>query len=249
MYARPSSDLELNVSLSMVKLCITQLPVSLKHQHIKFLQENHAAIENAESVREIFSILSPRWNFLNCGLLNEIVRKLGSYEIKQLMEKYTEKLREFRMKTKLSGFVITDRGAQICPSNVSELNTLMGENWCDHTLEELDRFRIELAYQFCVEEYALPCKKIKLGSISVTWALPDCLPGIDDKLQYIFSLLKEKYGVLMIELQGKHIPELSYSEVSLCSLLIVQLLSYIIYVKQFQELTLKIITFKCSHLM
>ena len=210
-------DLE-KIELSLVKLHITtQLPVSVKHQHIKFLQENLSAISNAKSVHEIISILALYWDFLNCGLLNEIVRRLGNPETKQLMEKYMEKLRQFRVKTKLGDFI--GKWARRCPLHFSELITELGGNWRDRTLEDLENFRIELARAICVEGYALPCIANKPGSVSVTWALPSSLPGIAETLQSIFSLLEEEYDVLMIVFQGKHIPELSELaplEVSYC---------------------------------
>ena len=210
-------DLE-KIELSLVKLHITtQLPVSVKHQHIKFLQDNLSAISNAKSVHEIIAILALYWDFLNCGLLNEIVRRLGNYETKQLMEKYMEKLREFRVKTKLEDFI--GKWARCCPPHFSEFVTEMRGDWRDRTLEDLRKLRIELARTVCVEEYALPCLTITPGSVSVTWALPSSLPGIADTLQSIFSLLEEEYNVLRVVFQGKHIPELSELaplEVSYC---------------------------------
>ena len=214
---KAAQDLGGKVKLSVVIQCISQLPVSIKHQHIKFLQENLSAINNAKSVGEIFSILGLYWDFLNCGLLNEIVRRLGNYETKQLMEKYTEKLREFRVKTKLEDFI--GKWARCCPPHFSEFVTEMRGDWRDRTLEDLRNFRIELARTVCVEEYALPCLTITPGSVSVTWALPSSLPGIADTLQSIFSLLEEEYDVLTMVFQGKHIPELSELaplEVSYC---------------------------------
>ena len=207
-------DLE-KTELSLVKLHITtQLPVSIKHQHIKFLQENLSAINNAKSVGEIFSILALYWDFLNCGLLNEIVHRLGSYETKQLMDQYMEKLREFRVKTKLEDII--GKWARCYPPHFSKFTTeLLGE-WRNRTLEDLQNFRLELARTICVEEYALHNIKIYPGSVTVTWAIPSSLPGIADTLQSIFPLLEEEYDVLTIVFQGKHIPELSTLEVGSC---------------------------------
>ena len=210
-------DLE-KIELSLVKLHITtQLPVSIKHQHIKFLQDNLPAISNAKSVQEIFSILALYWDFLNCGLLNEIVRRLGNHETKQLMDQYMERLREFRVKTKLGDFI--GKWARCCPPHFSELITELPGEWSEHTLEDLENLRIELARTICVEGYALPCISTKPGSVTVTWAIPSSLPGIADTLQSIFLLLEEEYDVLAIVFQGRRIPELSELaplEVSYC---------------------------------
>ena len=202
---KAAQDLE-TVDLLKIKVCIMQLSASTKFLHMKFLQENHTAISNAKNVQEIFSLCAMYWDFLNCGLLNEIVRKLGNYETKQLMEKYTQKLREFRMKTKLEDFI--GKWARSCPAHFSEFVSKMGD-WRCRTLEDLENFRIELARTICVEEYALHYIKFKPGSVSVTWALPSSLTGIAGTLQNIFPQLKKEYDVLMVVFQGKHIPELS----------------------------------------
>ena len=203
---KAAQDLE-KTELSLVKLCITQLPVSIKHQHMKFLQENLSAISNAKSVQEIFSILALYWDFLNCGLLNEIVRRLGNYETKQLMDQYMEKLREFRVKTNLGDFI--GKWVRCCPPHFSEFITELHGEWREHTLEDLENLRIKLARTICVEGYALQCISTKPGSVTVTWAIPSSLPGIDDTLQSIFPLLEEEYDVLTIVFQGRRIPELS----------------------------------------
>ena len=92
------------VKLSKVKLCLTQLPVSVKYQHVYFLDHNLSAIIEATSVDAILGVLGRYWDYLNCGLLNEIVHRLGSVTTKQLMEQYMETLRLFRSKTKLGVF-------------------------------------------------------------------------------------------------------------------------------------------------
>ena len=206
-----------NTDLSLVKQCITQLPVSIKHQHIKFLQGNLSAINKATNVHEIFSILALYWDFLNCGLLNEIVRRLGNYETKQLMDQYMEKLRKFRVKTNLGDFI--GKWARCCPPHFSEFITELQGEWREHTLEDLENLRIKLARTICVEGYALPCISTKPGSVTVAWAIPSSLPGIADTLQSIFLLLEEEYDVLAIVFQGRRIPELSELaplEVSYC---------------------------------
>ena len=92
------------IKLSKVKCCVTQLPVSVKYQHLCFLRQYRSAISNAKSVDEILAILGEYWDFLNCGLLDEVVRQLGNDATKQLMKQYMKKLTEFRMKTKLGDF-------------------------------------------------------------------------------------------------------------------------------------------------
>ena len=46
-----------NIQLSKIKRSVTQLRVSVKYQHIKFLEQKLEAINSAQSVDAIFAIL------------------------------------------------------------------------------------------------------------------------------------------------------------------------------------------------
>ena len=208
--AKAASSLE-NVHLSQLKMCITQLPVSVKYRHKKFLEDKLSAIDAAQSVGAVFAILGLYWDFLNCGLLTELVRRLGNDETKLLMLQYTEKLQRFRIKTKLGDFI--GKWAQSNPPHIVEFKMEMGENWRDRTLEDLEEFRKRLARSMYVEEYALCMKGTEPGSIFITWALPSSLPGIADALQAAFAVL-QKHGVLRMIFQGKCIPDLTSPKVN-----------------------------------
>ena len=193
------------VELSEVKLCVTQLPVSVKYQHLCFLKEYRSAISNAQNVDEILAILGEYWDFLNCGLLNEVVHQLGSDETKQFMEQYMEKLRQFRVKTKLGDFF--GKLTPNIPPHFTTFVTKMGEDWRDRTLEDLQDLRKKLAHSMYLKEYALHFKSAETGSVAVTWAFHSSLPAIIDILQSAFQLLEKEYCILRMIIQGKCIPE------------------------------------------
>ena len=194
------------VELMEVKHCLTQLRVSIRYRHIKFLERNLSAITSATSVDDILAILGLYWSYYNCGLLTEIVRKLGSDQTKQLMKQYTEELKKFRLKTKLGDFV-GKATPQTIP-NFVELVTKLGEDWREYTLEDLEQFRQELAKSMQLEDYAVHLKSAESGCIAVTWALHGSIPEIAGILQSAIVLLEEKkYRFLSVIFQGKCIIE------------------------------------------
>ena len=200
-----------NVHLSKIKRCITQLRVSVKYQHIRFLAGKLSVINNAQSVHAIFAILGLYWNFLNCGLLNELIRKLADDDTKQLMEKYAEKLRAFQRKTRLGDFI--EKWAQTTPPHFTEFRTHMGENWRDRTLEDLEEFRRKLARSMCVEEWSLQMNTTEPGSVSVTWVLQSSLPGIANSLESAFQQLQQEYSILRVIFRGRYITDRKFPEV------------------------------------
>ena len=194
------------VKFSKVKLCVTQLPVSVKYQHLHFLDHNLSAIVDATSVDAIFVLLGRYWDYLNCGLLNHIVHQLGSDQTKQLMEQYMEILRLFRLKTKLGDFF--GKATVNVPPHFDTFITELGKGWEDCTLEDLEQFRKKLAHSMHLKEYAMHFKSIEPGSIVVTWALPSSLPVTTDILQSAFQVLEKKCSILSVTFQGRCIPAL-----------------------------------------
>ena len=192
------------LELSDIKFCVMQLPVSVKYQHLCTLQQCHSAISNAQSIDEILAILGEYWDYFNCGLLNEVVHQLGNDATKQLIEQYMEKLKKFRMKTKLGDFF--GKATRSIPSQFTTFVTELGEGWEQHTLEDLEQLQKELAHSMDLKEYALHFKSAEAGSVAITWAFHSSLPEITDVLQSAFQLLEKKYDVLQVLFQGKHIP-------------------------------------------
>ena len=191
------------VELPEVKQCIAQLRASVKYQHMRCFAGNLTAINRAQSVDAIFSILELYWDFLNCGLLSEIVHKLGNDETKKLMEEYTEKLRVFQKETNLREF-LSSRWTRQTPPHFTEFVIEMGGTWGDRTLDGLENLRKELAHSICVKEYALHFKSAhedQLDSMSVTWVLLNFFPTI--ALVSSFSLLEAKYDIIKMIFQGK----------------------------------------------
>ncbi len=193
------------VKLSRVKVCVTQLPVSVKYQHLHFLEHNRSAITSATSVDDILAVLGLYWNYLNCGLLKELVCRLGNDATKQLMEQYMETLKLFRLKTRLGDFF--GKVSANTPPHFTTFITKLGEGWEDCTLEDLEQFRKELAHSMYLKEYAMHFNCVETGSVAITWVFHSSLPEITVTLQSAFQLLESKYSLLQVIFQGKCIPQ------------------------------------------
>ena len=190
--------------LSRVKKRIIRLPVSLKNLHWDLLEpEATAAIENTTSIKGLFNFLHSRhWDFLNCELLCHIVDRFGDPETIRSKEKYLDELRRFRTKTKLRDLIrwTGTRYAKILPAE-KELVLIMGEEWRERTLEDLEQFRIEFSRQCSINSYAMPFRGVKKGCIAVTFALPSSVDIAALCLQDLLEFLKQ-HDVLRIMADG-----------------------------------------------
>ena len=95
------------INLIRLQRCLTQLPVSTRVRHIKFLAGNLVKILKAENMEEVFAILGLYWDFMNCGLLVEMIHRFEARvpDVKKELEKYLCRLKMFRCQTKVKEFI------------------------------------------------------------------------------------------------------------------------------------------------
>jgi len=170
------SFIDANLSLPRLKRCLTQLPVSAKVRHIKFLAGNLVNILKAENIEEIFAILGLYWDFLNCGLLVEMIHRFEKSlpDVKHELEKYLHKLRLFRCQTKVKEFI--DNWLHTLPPFFGNLTLELDEVWMDRTLEELEEFIKEVCRKHAFEPYSVLLKKAESGSVALTGAVQSSFP-------------------------------------------------------------------------
>ena len=189
---------------------IQVLPMTLKSQFSELLQRNAKALSNASNVDELFIIISPYWNSLHPTLLAHLVKKLADEKLKSRMQKYTDDLSKFRVRTRLGDFI--EKWAGGVPPGFDEFVLELGEEWRERTVEDLEQFRVRLSWQQCIGGHMTYMKKVMSGSILVALALPQyCFPlNFDDDMR---KILKEE-DVLGVYVGGLCILDVHQHEVS-----------------------------------
>ena len=84
--------LEPSVFLSRV----TTLPVSDRAQHRSFIEKELKDIPPPVTFDKIWTRLTLYWDFLNYGLLEHVINKLGSEDLKYQMQDYVDELFVFK---------------------------------------------------------------------------------------------------------------------------------------------------------
>ena len=184
-----------NLSLPHLKRCLTQLPVSTKVRHIKFLAGNLKNILKAENIEEIFAILGLYWDFMNCGLLVEMIHRFEKDlpRVKDELEKYLFKLKQFRCDTKVKEFI--NKWIYTLPPYFRNLTLELDEVWMDRTLEELEKFIKEICRKHAFEPYSVLLKMAESGSVTLTGAVQSSFPTRKLSAQISRSFLHQ-HGVL-----------------------------------------------------
>ena len=76
----------------------TYLPVSARHLHRKFIKKKLTNIPPPVTFEKIWSIQNLYWDFLNYGLLENIIYKCTCADLNEQMKNYVDELSAFKRK-------------------------------------------------------------------------------------------------------------------------------------------------------
>ena len=190
-----------------------QLPESIRSELETSLLQKIPFISNAKSIDEIFDILnlSGVWSYLNFGLLQHLVEVYGDDELRQRMLKYTTSVDDFRKQTTLKVFWKASPATKNCPEIPIKLRESLSQITIEHgkldpattTLNDIDRYRQDLAQKYSFPEFTIILKDIAKGSIVTTWLVPPSLATklADDMKKGNIRFLWQ-HNVLELTIQG-----------------------------------------------
>ena len=137
------------------------------------LNEHREEIKRAESIPEIFIILSAYWNYLNCEILEYIVDLHGTSEDTERLKSYSEELHNF-CKRRIFELPLSDNGSGTSNAlnpRQEEINVKINVRE-DITIEELQRIKGRIAKILCVKQAALMIHHVNVGCVQITFLIP-----------------------------------------------------------------------------
>ena len=153
---------------------LLSVKVSQKHIHQEFIHEHLLKVDKETTFDDLWIRLSNYCNFLNFDLLEHVISKFGSEDLKHKMECYKCELQSFRKATRLRDFIDCwpVQGERPPETDLREFVATMKHDWENCTLEDLETLKGVITHKFFVPEFAIKLKKIMEGSIVITWLVP-----------------------------------------------------------------------------
>lgn len=148
------------------------LPAKIKKEHALFLKENLPTISKAESIDEIFMQLNLYWNFIDYSLLEHIVSRFCSEELKKDMAHYVSDLDAFRKSTTISQMIRSWPGRMEPPPHFSRVICKLNCDAAVYTLHELDQLRVRFCHEFSLSDSIMMLHSFIEGSVVVVWVIP-----------------------------------------------------------------------------
>ena len=187
---------------------ITYLPVSDRTLHRSFIEDKLINIPPPVTFEKIWSILNLYCDFLNYGLLEHVIQKCGSENLKQQMQKYIHELSMFKQTTRLCDFIKSwpcrDDGPP--EDQLKKVVVKMKHEWSQCTLQDVESFKKALVHKFFLEEFDMFLKKAKMGCVCVTWLTsPSIATLLQQNLANIETEFFNEHGIDAIAIDHQDI--------------------------------------------
>ena len=165
-----------SVAVQNLKFSILCLPRNLKREHKKFVKEAKDDIRSAESADDVMYVIGEHYDYLHYTLLGYVINLYGSTELKEKMSEYVRQVESFRKETRLEVF------SEVCDDEPEKINgrfatmvTKHEMDWKTATLEDVERFRIQVCRELSLYDFSLNLLKVARGCVEVTWRVPRSL--------------------------------------------------------------------------
>ena len=188
------------VLVSKVADVLTSLSPDFDEQHKLFIGSHVTALYRAANISEQFGTMNPHWNYLDPSLLEHLVKKFRLEVMKRQIQGYKSDLQQFRKKTPLNLFCLTQRRKRRRPQEDFE-KMVVKFDWPENvTLEDVEQFRQEYASEYNLHECAMMIAQIHSGSYIITWFIPE---SVVEKLKAkVPREILKKYCVTKLEIAG-----------------------------------------------
>ena len=148
-----------------------------KGEHDTFLDKIEEEFEKTSTVDKLWSKLGRYWDYMNWTLLDSFIRRLGDPSLREVMDSYKASLKSFQKRTRLCDFAkcpLPEKSQKIRP-HLKKFVFNLKLDWKVCTLEDLDNLKGCIIRKFNLPKFCIILESVNLGSVVVTWALPDAL--------------------------------------------------------------------------
>lgn len=159
--------------LPTIRNAIAFLPASTRVEQIPlFGWKQQLEISSAPTFSGVFSMFKRICEFPDSSLLEHLVRLFGNDDIQKKLIAYTDKLRSFRSRTKVSDFTKACTLDSSLPLEFSILTIKLGREWHRSTLEDIEQLRQSMVQKALLTSYGIRLLQVEWEQGLLHWCVP-----------------------------------------------------------------------------
>ena len=155
-------------TLIELRTYLTNLPLA---PGMRLFKDKEKDIENAKSVKAIFSILKPYWNYTNYYLLQDLITDLGDSRLQQEMTQYVAELHCFERATSVQTFTAVKKDWEH-PPYLKQAILKLEKDEAELTLYDIRLLKEDIANEAAIEAYGLYLNDVHCSTVVLMLAFP-----------------------------------------------------------------------------
>ena len=152
------------------------MPLKYRNEYKKVIQTKLPIVSHQQSIKEIFCcLINPLVSFIDFGLIEYIIAKFGSDNLKKVMKTYSSDMKEFMKQTTVKQLIESDYfpGQPEVPDNFSLLQAKINKDASECTLEQINMIRRKYCCEVKLSEIVFHLVAIvESNSFIVRWLVP-----------------------------------------------------------------------------
>ena len=179
------SDLHQNIRDELVAGCVqtsnilnklTLLPLKLKKEYDKTIQEIFPVLNEQKTINELFCRLNPLLSFLDYTLLEHIINKFGSDQLKKAIAAYVSDIQVFMQQTTIQQLIDHLPGQPEIPQNFELMKAKICKDAKKCTIAEINQLRRRLCCEIRLSEIVFHIIALEdSNSFSISFIVPSVL--------------------------------------------------------------------------
>ena len=191
---------------------LTMLPLAFKREYERSIQQMLPAAKEIDGQRvvtsSVFLPFSPLFVFIDYDLLNHMIVKFGSAELKSEMALYIEEVKIFTKETTVGDLIDRWPGCELESNlNYAQLNAKFRDDPMTYTLQRLNRFRRRFCIQVRLSKLIFCLISVEsTTSFFATWIIPAAIiPELSEAIQRLHESVFEEEHIISIFVNQKQI--------------------------------------------
>ena len=190
--------------LPTIRNAIAFLPASTRVEQIPlFGWKQQTDISSAPTFLAVFAMFKRNCDFPDSSLLEHLVRLFGNEQIQKKLLAYTEKLRAFRSRTKVSDFTKACTLESSLPQEFSILTIKIGREWHRSTMEDIEQLRQLMVQKASLTSYGIRLLQVEWDQGLLHWCVPS--RALQSLVSSLDSEFLQENHVELLSINGTHL--------------------------------------------
>ena len=186
---------------------LTSLPLSLKKEYESPIVRRVSKFMNEKDpeINKLFTVhLNPLLSFIDYGLIEFIIKKFGSEELKKDMRSYCSEIKMFMKETTIKQLIDYLPGQPETPHKFSLIEAKIGDDASKCTLQQIDTIRKKYCSEVKLSEIVFHLVAVvDSNSFIIRWVVPAVL--VDNIMKYareVKTKFFQKHKITYLTLDG-----------------------------------------------